>query len=174
MKPQKNIEDVQADPAVLARNKYHKFTVKLCALWLVPLHVFFATFGLIFVLAPAVFKKWGVIVNGLPVVSFIFDQCSTIGWLFWLWIVTIYTIKQIEFFIVDYPKTKHLSQDKRAEYEFFRQDDKEIIAKSLYPKSKKEEFHFWIKMISKIVEPTYFPALMSPLAFIIKSGGYAT
>ncbi len=108
-------ETGQVDPAVLARRKYHESAAKWCAKWLASLHVFFGFIGLVFVLAPSMFKSWRVVVESLPVVLWIFQQCSTFGCLFLLYIGLIVAVSQGKYWLSDYKKIRILSAEDRMD-----------------------------------------------------------
>lgn len=70
-----------ADPAVLARRRFHEAAVRWLAKLLVPLQVFFAVIGFFVVLLPVLSKPWRFLIENSPVLSQIFHDYSTMrGW----------------------------------------------------------------------------------------------
>lgn len=163
-------ETGQVDPAVLARRKYHESAAKWCAKWLASLHVFFGFIGLVFVLAPSMFKSWRGIVESLPVISLIFQQCSTLGGWFLLYIGLIVAVSQGKYWFSNYKKIRILSAEDRIEQYVSYED---IVNNKIYPNTKREECDFLFRVICSIILIPFAMCSFGPLSFIIRSGGYA-
>lgn len=148
-----------ADPAVLARRKYHEAAAIWLAKGLVPLQAFFASLGFFAILLPMLLKPWRNIVEGLPILAHIFHDYSTFSGLA---MANLY-IGMLTAVIKLYWGKRSPSGDVISY--------KDGIAPLHLPRTRKEEISFWIEAIALIFVTSVWLFLpFGVLAYFINIG----
>ena len=133
----------EADPAVVARLKYH-VAARWCEKYLSYICSLFALIGFAVVLLSVMLKSWGEFIQHIPILSKIFHDYSTLsGWalvnfypMIFLLILKISMIKSIP------GRSTH-----SCTY-------RELMEMELYPRTKKEEVAYWICIFFNISAST--------------------
>lgn len=137
------------------------------AKWSRPLQISFATTGFSVVLMPVLSNPWKEVVVSLPVAGWVFNQFSTFGaWAMLLLglLLTLFLILNI--MVRDYPG----GWNPTKEWGF--PSPKQVVEKELYPRTRKEEFVFWVDIFFGAIGTTvwlYLP--FGVLAYFIRIGG---
>jgi hypothetical protein len=124
----------EADPVVVARLKYHVAAARWCEKYLSYICSLFALTGFAVVLLPVMLKSWGVFIQNIPILSKIFHDYSTLsGWA----LVNFYPMIFLLILKISMVKSTPGSSTHSCTY-------RELMEMELYPRTKKEEFAYWI------------------------------
>ncbi len=148
----------EADPAVLARLKYHVAAAKWCDKWLSYICSLFALTGFAVVLLPVFLKSWGAFIQHTPIFSKIFHDYTTLSGLA---LINFYPM--IFLLICKISIIKNIPGGSMPVCTYH-----EVIEMELYPQTKKEEFAYWICIFFDVVASTaiiFIP--FSSLAYFI-------
>lgn len=151
-----------ADPAVLARRRFHETAAKWLARWSYPLQAAFALIGCVVVLLPTLSKNWRSVIENTPVAARIFHDFSTLsGWAMVLFFVL------MAMFLIWNGLRSRLPAGRNS---FLTNRD--IVEMELYPRNKKEEFIYWVDFGFAVTGTTLWLFLpFGVLAFFIRIGG---
>jgi hypothetical protein len=135
-----------ADPAVLARRKYHEAAVKWLDRISTPLLAIFAFIGVVFVLLPVLVDGWRVTVEKLPLVCWIFEEYSTIG-----------TFAMVNILVVMILLVGRLSMlgNFPGGIKASALPSRHIMDLGLYPRTRKEEIAFWLDFSFELSGTTF-------------------
>ncbi|MFN3716747.1 MAG: hypothetical protein ACK4R8_08500 [Thiobacillus sp.] len=148
-----------ADPAVLARRKYHQLASMWCAKCLVPLQAFFASFGFFIVLLPTLSKPWRGIVENTPLLAKVFHDYSTFSGLA--------LVNLFAGMLTAISKPYWSKSSPRGPVP----SHKTYLAPVACPATKKEEFSFWIEIVALILVTTVWLFLpFGVMAYFLRMG----
>ena len=127
----------EADPAVVARLKYHVAAARWCDKWFCYFESLFIYLGFFAVLLPTLLKSWRSFIQNTPFFSKIFHDYSTqTGWA----MVNIFSLVFI--FLIRHTLIKHIPSRFMPVCTY-----RDVIEMELYPRTKKEELAYWVSII---------------------------
>ena len=155
-----------ADPAVLARRRFHKAAATWLAKWSYPLQAAFALVGFVVVLLPMFSKGWRAVIETTPVAERVFHDFSSLsGWAMVLFFVLLALFLVLNWRVNDYPGGWHPTK------QWGFPNPKQVVEMELYPRLKREEFVYWIGIFFSAAGTTIWMIFFGVFAFFIRIGG---
>ncbi len=134
-----------SDPSVLARRKTHIELAKWCIKWRPTVLLLSCIFGVVFIVLPAISASWRSVIEKIPPLAVIFYSYASLkGALFWVHFLLIMGMSTLLNFFDKYKPGGiwvHITLS-------------EIVEMELYPRTKKEEFAYWLVFLYGVVGGT--------------------
>lgn len=125
------------DAGVLGRRALHRAAAAGCARWLPPLHVAFAVAGGLLVLLPAVSPSWRALIERVPPLGALSADYAVLGASARIHLAILFAA-----WVARMAATVGPSADGARPPGF-----DEIVARNLYPRTRREELAFWIDVV---------------------------
>lgn len=150
-----------ADPAVLARQRFHVVTAKWLSRWITSLQVIFALIGFVIVLLPTLSSNWRGVIEKTPIAARIFQDFSSLsGLAMWLF-----------FFLMAMFLVGNGLKSELPTHRGFFLSHRDIVEMELYPRNKREEFIYWFDFVFAVTGTALWLFLpFGVLAYFIKIG----
>jgi len=156
----------EADPAVIARRKYHEGAARWLAKWSYPLQAIFAISGFVIVLLPMFSKSWRAAIESIPIAGGLFHDFSTLsGWAMVLFLSLMAMFFMLNWKVKDYPGGWHPTK------QWGFPNPGQVVEMELYPQTKREETIFWVSIAFGAAGTTIWMIFCGVFAFFIRIGG---
>ena len=143
------LDSVVTDMDTLRRRPLHVACMHWLAKCYLPLHLTFATIGFLLLMLPILCRPWRAIVESIPPLAWFFDEFSLFrGYAMGLLYAYAVFVFILSVMAKHYPGGWDWAKESRHPYL------KEMIEKQLYPRTKKEEFVYWVDLVFGILETT--------------------